>query len=279
MIYAWFILCSVTQGSWSEQTVLMKKATYYIKIIFTLLVLTALHTAYTDEITVVTENWEPYNFEKNGEVAGISTEIVKACLNKANISIKNNRIQLYPWVRAYQKALDEKNVLIYTILKTPEREKKFKWIGPIIPSERFHLYKRRGQDLSLRSLEDAKEFQIGCLRGSVHVDFLLKRGFPECSIQTVPDQRQNLLKLLGGRVDFIIDTDSSLTIRTKQMGLPIEKFEKSLFIFENDYYMAFSEKTSDELVNKVRATFETMKQQGMIETIIGKHTRVCSTQK
>ncbi|MEE4355768.1 MAG: transporter substrate-binding domain-containing protein [Desulfococcaceae bacterium] len=225
-----------------------------------------------DEIKVVTETWEPYNFEKDGKVTGISTEIVEYSLKKAGIGISGNKINIYPWVRAYRMAMEDENILIYTILRTQEREDLFKWVGPLIPSEKFYFYKNKSRtDISLHSLDDAKKYQIGVLRGSVHEDFLLRNGFPATLIQTVADQELNLKKLLAGRIDFIIDTDSSLGIRTKQMNLPLSEFEKTLFLFENGYYMAFSKKTSDDIIEKIRNAFFTLKKEGGVDKIIEKY--------
>ena len=227
---------------------------------------------FAEEIRVVTEIWEPYSFEKNGRVIGISTEIVEYSLKRADISISGGKIEVHPWVRSYHAALNSENVLIYTILRTQEREKLFKWVGPIIPSERFYFYKRRTrEDISVSSLDEARKYQIGALRGSVHVGFLKNNGFPESVIQTVGKQDLNLLKLLKGRIDFIIDTDSSLEIRTKQMNLPLSEFEKSLFLFENGYYMAFNRKTPYNTVEKVRDAFSELKNEGEIYKIIEKY--------
>jgi polar amino acid transport system substrate-binding protein len=243
-------------------------------LVFILTVLAAFNllagsSIFAQEIRVVTEVWEPYNFEKNGRVRGISTEIVESSLKRAGIRISGGKIEIYPWIRSYQAALNSENVLIYTILRTQERENLFKWVGPIIPSERFYFYKiRTRKDISVGSLDQAKKYQIGALRGSVHEDFLKKNKFPEGVIQTVGEQDLNLIKLLKGRIDFIIDTDSSLKIRTRQMNLPFSEFEKSLFLFENDYYMAFSKNTPSNTVQKIRTAFSQLKNEGQIYKII-----------
>lgn len=227
---------------------------------------------FAEEIRVVTEVWEPYNFVKNGSVTGISTEIVEYSLKRTDISISGGKIEVYPWSRSYHTALNSENVLIYTILRTQGREKLFKWIGPIIPSEKFYFYKSgTRKDISVSSLDQARKYQIGALRGSVHEDFLKKNGFPESVIQTVGEQDRNLIKLLKGRIDFIIDTDSSLKIRTKQMNLPLSAFEKSLFLFENGYYMAFNNNTPYNTVEKVRKAVSELKNEGEIYKIIEKY--------
>ena len=73
-------------------------------------------------LTVVTEDLYPYNYIENGELKGQATEIVVKVLKHAGIDYS---IQVYPWARAYNLALNNKNVLIYSIVKIPSREKLF----------------------------------------------------------------------------------------------------------------------------------------------------------
>lgn len=95
------------------------------------------------ELTVVTEVWEPYNFEQKGKVVGISTEIVAATIDAAELEIAPGGIRILPWPRAYKMALSTPNTLIYTILRTQARESDFYWIGPLFPSDQFYLFGRR----------------------------------------------------------------------------------------------------------------------------------------
>ena len=81
-----------------------------------LLLCVCISSVYAQSIAVVTEDWEPYNYLENNEVVGISTTVVRKVLNKAGIGI-NGGIQMYPWARAYKMVKENKNTLIYTIIR------------------------------------------------------------------------------------------------------------------------------------------------------------------
>lgn len=229
--------------------------------------------AVTQEINVITETWEPYNFVKNGRVVGLSTEIVELTLQKAGLTIKNGKIDVYPWARAYRIALNDRNVLLYTILRTEEREGLFKWVGPLVPPETFYFYKHRTRtDVVVNTLDDAKKYKIGVLRDTVLEDFLNKHGFSRQLIDPVSDHVFNLKKLLADRIDLIMDVESSLKIRTSEQGLPLSEFEQGLYLFDHGYYMAFSLNTSDEIVERARAAFREVQASGIIETLQKKYT-------
>ncbi|NCC24380.1 MAG: transporter substrate-binding domain-containing protein [Deltaproteobacteria bacterium] len=203
------------------------------------------------EVRVVTESWEPYNYEKDGRVVGQATEVVRAVLNAAGIGITGGRIELLPWPRAYRIATTEPDTLIYTILWTPEREDLFSWVGPIVPAEEFHLYKDAlRDDVLVQVVDDARKYLIGILRDSVHADYFQSRNFPPESIRPVANQEQNLAMLLAGRVDLIVDVESTLALRAARMNLPLDRFQKTLFLFRNNHYMAFSPGTDPEIVRR-----------------------------
>lgn len=123
------------------------------------------------------------------------------------------------------------------------------------------------------TLEDAKGFQIGVLRKSIHEEFLLGKGFSREGIQPVSDQSLNLKKLLAGRVDFIVDTQGSLEIRSRQMGIDASAFEPFIFLFENGYYMALGKKSDPELARRLRSGFSKVEASGMIPHILKKYPR------
>ncbi|MBF0377289.1 MAG: transporter substrate-binding domain-containing protein [Desulfamplus sp.] len=221
---------------------------------------------------MATEIWEPYNFVKDGKVIGISTEIVEYTIKQAGIAIKEGEIGVYPWARAYKMALEDENVLIYTILRTEEREKLFKWIGPLIPPEKFYFYKHRTRsDVVVKTLDHAKKYRIGILRDSIHGQFLTAHGFPKYSLDEVSEQVFNLKKLLADRIDLIIDLETTLKIRTQEQNLPLPEFEQVLFLFEHGYYMAFSQSTSEKIVERTRSAFEEVKASGVIQQILKKY--------
>lgn len=88
------------------------------------------------EISLVTEEYPPYYYLENNKVIGISAEITGAVSKEARIPYT---ITLYPWARAYAMALHNRNVLIFSLARSPDREDLFKWVG-VIASGQFCLF-------------------------------------------------------------------------------------------------------------------------------------------
>ncbi len=221
---------------------------------FFLIVMLVTGVAHAQEITVVTEEFPPFNYTEDGEVKGQSTEIVKAALEKAGIKAE---IRIYPWARAYKMAEERKNVLIFSIMKTPARENLFKWIGPVAKAPDAFLYKlTKRTDIQIQSLDDAKPYIIGTVSEWSGHQKLKKSGFEH--IEPLANDDANIKKLFAKRVDLIVASDVQIPARVERLGFLLGEIENTgvCLLKGADFYMAFSRQTSDTLVEKVKTAFE-----------------------
>lgn len=224
----------------------------------------------SEELLIVTENFPPYSYMENNELKGVSTEIVKAVLKEAGF---NARIKLYPWARAYKYALTRKNVLIYSISRSPERESLFKWIGVLVTLKVcFHKLKSR-TDITPQSLDDLKPYLIGVQQdGSTH-DFLINNGFER--LEPSDEIEQNIKKMLINRIDMVFASELGAMYRIKALGYDTDDFERIWYAdkFSRDLYMAFSLKTPDSIVDQFRKAYEKIVADGTYEAIIKKYLK------
>lgn len=216
-------------------------------------------------IRVVTEEYPPYNYAKDGDVQGVSTAVVRAVLAEAGIEAP---IQLMPWARAYDLALHSENVLIYSITRTPAREDLFKWIGQVAPSAWF-LYALRGREIPLKTLEDAKAYRIATVYQDVGEQFLLERGFDsKLNLQSSNRYAHNYEKLKLGRVDLWITNGVVAAYLVREAGDdPAQQLKAALQLHElggEGLYMAFSHTTSDAVVERFRRAFEALRRDGRL---------------
>jgi len=242
----------------------MKK--YFLTVFFVITIF--MLPVYGQSLQVVTEEFPPYNYRENGKITGISTEVVQAILKKANI---NYNIRVYPWKRAYNLALKKENILIYTISRTPARENLFKWVGEIAPAG-SSLFALSNRDIKINTLDDAIKYKIGTVKEDVRDQFLKGKGFKR--IISGNSYEQNFQKLLKKRIDLWAMADLVAYHIIKKLGHPSNIIKKVLYLEEvskKKYYVAFSKKTSDELVNKVRKVLEQLKKDGAIEKIHSKY--------
>ena len=166
-------------------------------ILTTFLTISAGAQAAQPNISIVTENWPPYNYEENGNLHGVSYEVVSAVLEELNISPK---IDVYPWARAYSIALRDENTLIFSISRKAERETLFKWVGSILKTQNYLFALSERSDIATNSLEDLKQYKVGAVREDIRDQYLSKQGF---DTEPVSKHYLNIKKLMNNRIDLM----------------------------------------------------------------------------
>ena len=220
-------------------------------------------------LRVVTEELPPYNMTISGKLTGFSTEVVEAVLVQAGL---NGAFQSMPWARAYETALHDENVLIYSIARTPQRDGLFKWVGVIAPAQ-WGLFSDRTRNISLNALEDARRYQIATVHGDVGEQYLQSRGFSVgLNLQSSNTYAQNYQKLKRGRVDLWVANAVMAKYLARQAGEPFDDTVTQVYpltdIGRNEgLYMAFSARTPDEVVARAREGFEQIKRNGIYEAL------------
>ncbi len=227
------------------------------------------------ELKVLTEDLVPFNFMENNEVTGFTTEIVERLLEKTKIKPERGKILLWPWKRAYQTALEEKNVLLFTTTRTPEREKLFKWVGPIYPRQQWIFKLVERSDIRIDSLDESKRYKIVEVENSANYQFFVKHGFePGKNLMTTNTWKSKINMLIAGRVDLASYIPLELGFRLKQIGKKHALVEK-LFLVSGDlqYYLAFSRETPDDIVKRFQGELDAMKKDGTYNKLLDKYTK------
>ena len=147
-----------------------------------------------NNIKLMTEIFSPYQFkdEIDGHLIGISTEIVQAIQKKIG---NKNKIKIYPWIRG-NKILDKKkNTALFSMMKTPSRAKKYKWVGPLDHLE-IVFFKKKGSKITLNSVDDARKVKkIGVTKKVANYEILHSMGFKNLDVMGGSDDK-NIKKLL-----------------------------------------------------------------------------------
>ncbi|WP_426110913.1 substrate-binding periplasmic protein [Pseudomonas sp. DSP3-2-2] len=227
------------------------------------LFLVSLHS-HAEGIEVVTED-SMYAYHRDGKIVGPGTRIVEETLRGA--ALTDYSLTIYPWARAYEKALHEPDVLIYPVTRTAIREELFEWVGEI-HRVTIKFYKLRGRTgITVNSLEDAKRYTVGVVRNDTKQTFLELQGFTRLVVSA--DNRDNFQKLLNQQIQLLPMSEPSARLASEAAQLDFDSLEEIYSISEQParIYMAFSRGTSDEVVDKARRSFEQLEASGAVARI------------
>lgn len=225
-----------------------------------------------DPIRIVTEELPPYNMTEGGRLTGLSTEVVQAVLKEIGVQAS---IQSMPWARAYDIALNSENVLIYSITRTAQREKLFKWVGVIAPMN-WYLFAKPERNIRLNQLDDARKYQIATVKDDAGEQYLVSRGFVVGkNLQSNNKYEYNYEKFKLGRVDLWISIElNALYLMRKAGDDPARMVVRTLALPDlgNDdgLHMAFSQKTPDAVVERFRKGLEAIRKNGTYDAIARK---------
>jgi polar amino acid transport system substrate-binding protein len=216
-------------------------------------------------IEVATED-SSYAYLRNGRLEGPGTHVVEQTLKHAGFN--DYRILLYPWARAYEKALREPNVLIFPIIRTTVREPLFKWVGQFSEAKTLLYRLREQRQITAPSLEDAKRYSIGVVRDDSRQLYLQEKGFTRLVVSAT--NRDNFQKLLNHQVQLVPLAEREIRLLCDEARVDFARFE-AVGVLDDltaDIYMAFSLDTPDEVVARVRAALEQLKTSGEIARLI-----------
>lgn len=218
-----------------------------------------------ETIEVVTED-SLYAYLRDDKLVGPGIHIASDTLQQANLN--DFRMALYPWARAYEMALREPNVLIFPLDRTPAREQLFKWVGEIHRST-SRLYKLRdAAPITVRNLEEAKQYSIGVIRNDAKQIYLQERGFSRLVVSA--NNHDNFQKLLNRQVQLVPMPENTARLMSQDAQMDFNQLEEVYALDEQPHrvYLAFSLSTPDETVARAQRAFEALKASGEVERIM-----------
>ena len=208
-------------------------------------------------IRFVTEIMSPFQLNDGSKLTGFAVELVEAIQRNAQLDA---RIEVYPWARAYNIALKEPNVFIFTLVKTDERLDQFNWIDQYyVATDSFYALKSR-PDIVIESMDDAKKYTTCIPRDDVGEQRLLKLGFDDSNLKRVAFQSQCLGMLYRDRVDLNLFNELGIRSLSRKFDVDPNHFRRVFVVSKAVMGLAASKNTDPKLIKKVRETLQALKQ-------------------
>ena len=221
-------------------------------------------------LVLLTENFPPYNMAKNGKnfaqdenINGIAVDIVREMFKRADITY--SLTLRFPWERIYKLALEKPGYGVFVMARLPDREKLFKWVGPIGPDD-WILLAKADSKITLESLEQARKYKIGAYKGDAIAETLAKQGLKP--IVVLRDQ-DNAKKLVNGQIDLWATGDPAGRYLARQEG--VNGLKTVLRFNSAELYLALNKDVPDETVAKLQAALDQLRKEGIVDDIMGRY--------
>lgn len=234
------------------------------------LLLTGSVRAADSTLVLLTENFPPYNMARNGKnfaqdenIQGIAVDIVREIFKRADISY--SLTLRFPWERIYKLALEKPGYGVFVMARLPEREKLFKWVGPIGPDDWIMLAKADSR-ITLDSLEQARKYRIGAYKGDAIAETLAKQGLNP--IVVLRDQ-DNARKLVNGQIDLWATGDPAGRYLARQEG--VSDLKTVLRFNSAELYLALNKEVPDDVVARLQAALDELRKEGEVDAIMARY--------
>ena len=152
-----------------------------------------------EPLLIVTEELAGFQDVEQGRLVGGATgELMLKAVAQVGLL---EPIKVLPWSRAYDLAKLRANVLIFSLVRTKEREAEFVWIKKLVSvsTYAFALKRRRVKGNTMEALS---QHVLAVKRNDVIHELLLTRGFREGqNLAPVLSSEAAVALLLAGRAD------------------------------------------------------------------------------
>jgi polar amino acid transport system substrate-binding protein len=216
------------------------------------------HAQSIDDLVFITEDYPPFNFERGGKRQGIAVDLLTEMLVLSGARKTRADIKVWPWARAYDTALTERNTVLFSTIRTEAREQQFKWVGPIMPS-RIVLVAKKMRGIRLAGIGDINRagYKIGVVREDIGGLLLANMGVgKERMVQA--NSGVSLARMLqSDRIDIWAYGAWVIMWNLKELGFAPDEYEEVFTLTEsNQYYFALHKETDDRLVARLQAALD-----------------------
>jgi len=222
------------------------------------------------KIRILTTEEPPTNYTYQDKFIGTTVDIVEEIKRFLNIKAK---IEVKPWVRSYNIAKKDPNVVIFTAGRTQERiDHGFYFIGPVI-TRNHALWSKKGSNYKINDINDIKtmNLKIGSMRGDWRTKFFKNLGV---NLQEVANHELNLKKLLKGRFHLWVSSDIETPPILKKLGYDVGIIEIAYIFKEASSYIMISKDTSKEIAEKWQNAYTAIQKTDFFEKASKKWSQI-----
>jgi polar amino acid transport system substrate-binding protein len=215
-----------------------------------------------EPLTILTENYPPLSYMENGVVTGYGADVVAAMQKELGTDYKP---VLMNWDEAYEKALREPNVVLFTMEKTPARDGKFFFVGPL-GANTSSFYALKDNPIKLDEVEQARQVAAIATTSEWFTEqYLEDLGFK--NLTSTPNPLDNFALLNEKKADLAVFTDITYQNLAMAAGVNPDDYRPVKELMSTEYYIAISRQTDIKTVQLWEQVFAQLQKYGTINAL------------
>lgn len=215
-----------------------------------------------NELIYVTESSASFNYVADGKLQGPAVELLLAATQRAGSPVRRDAIRVLPWARGFRTAKRGPRRVLFSTLRTPERDAHFQWVGPI-GYESDVLIGLKARQFSVETPAQLQGFTIGAVKDDVGQEILRSVGIKPSHI-VVTSHVDSLGRMLNaGRIDLWAFGEGGWRYTLLKSDIDPAQFEVVYRFAPREYYFAVSLDVSAQLVQQLQTAVDAiLKEQG-----------------
>jgi polar amino acid transport system substrate-binding protein len=213
------------------------------------------------QLQVIGAHRPPYMIEKDGFGTGPAVELLQILARHVGA---DQAVRIVPFQRALL-ALEQGSTLYPALLRTPQRESRFNWIGEVY-ADRAVFFTRRDGGL-VGSLAAARELpRVSVMRGSELQGMLQSFGLE--NYETANSEIDNARLLQAGRIDGWFALRAVGRATWAQLKFDPAELKASEAFATLPFWIAASSDLPEQTVDSLRAAYRAARADGRYRRII-----------
>lgn len=203
---------------------------------------------------------QPFNYVNNaGVFDGLAVEVLRRISSRAGCPVQPRMIREISWARALDDVATGQGDIIFSLVRTPEREELFQWVGPL-GQLRLGLVAQKRETIRISSRAELLNQRIGVVRGSAPASLLEDMlGADPPNMKRLVGNEQQFRMLEEGRVDLVTQSAAAAPQILDDMGLNPDDFEMVYVLSEYPLYYALSPDADSAMITRMQKELDAMK--------------------
>lgn len=212
------------------------------------------------DFTVYAGKVPPFTMvDDKGKVSGAAVDVVSEIMHMAGYPFDSDEIMSISWARAVEDTETNPGTMLFSVARTPQRENRFKWVGPI-GEVNLGLVAKRTSKISIRNKDELKQYGIGVIRNSGPMQILLNSyGIPLENLTLLSSDLLQFRMLDQGRVDLITQADTAAPSWIRELGMRQQDFEMVHVMKRLSLYVAFNLSTDEVVIRRLQNALDELK--------------------
>jgi polar amino acid transport system substrate-binding protein len=212
-----------------------------------------------EKFAYLTEDYPPFNYLENGITNGVSADILEDLFSRLNLTINRSAITNENWATAYETVLNTPETMLFSAVKTAERDTLFKWVGPIAPHSEVALA-LTSSGIVIKQVSEINNYFIGVVKDYSSIDVLLDQGIYRTNI-VIYDTPAELYKALveSMEVQLISYSKAGHALMIQSLNYSPASFSLPFTIHSDELYYAFNRETDDAMIADFQSHLDKLK--------------------